>query len=260
MATPVILEPKKGITQKDMAQWIKDGKIQHLYLQTGLRPFMESFRSHGEHQYRYKHCGSIKEDLLKSPLAESIKYLPKDVGCYRVLIFPDECQSDIYFGNLMTAKFYDDFNKPGALMAPLLEKKKSLLGKLMSIPEKLFGAGKETYSINFGKSDIVINLVGTGFEGNSQRSTAYTLGIKCDTDIGNLIFAEACGSEKAAFNFFVKIIPGFEKIEGADFEEYCQRPMYLYSRLSEFSSAKFTSRKDFDALSGYSGKLKIKIS
>ena len=239
MVAPVSLEPKKGITQNDVAKWLKAGKIQDFYLQTAT-----------------KVGRSIEESLRDSPLAENIKYKPNGNSCEPILFFPGGTyQADYYFGGLKTG--HDDYQQSWALMAPLLEEKKpTIFGKIWRAVKE---PAKQKYAINFDKSDIEINLLSTVGD-HDRRSTSYKLRIKCDTDIGNLIFTEACGSEKEAFNFFVKIIPGFEQVEGADFEKYCKDGKYLFSaKTAEFSSEKFKTREHFNALRHYFGK-KIKIS
>ena len=239
MATQAALKQGKGITQNDVAKWLKGGKIQDFYLQTATNVGR-----------------SIEDSLRKSPLAESIKYEHNGNNCTPILIFPSgRSLADNYFGGLMTGR--DDYQQSWALMAPFLEEKKpTFFGKLFRTIKE---PAKQKYTINFDRSDIEINLLSTVGD-NGRRSTSYKLRIKCDTDVGNLIFAEAGCSEKEAFNFFVKIIPGFEQVEGADFEKYCNDGKYLFSaKTAEFSSAKFKTREHFGALRHYFGK-KIKIS
>jgi len=245
MGTLATIERRKdtthnGITQKDIAQWIKGGKIQHFYVETAT-----NIEQHIEKKWEV------------SPLAESIKYEHNRNDCAVILRFSDGYTPAIYFGKLEPHKFYNSYMKPGALMAPCLEEKKpTFIEKLLRTVKK---PAKQQYTINFGKSDIVINLLShVGDRG--KRSTSYTLGIKCDIDIGNLIAAEACGSELAAFNFFVKIIPGFEQLEGVDFNAYRKHGFECERKDNSFSSANFTTLKDFDDLRDYPGELKIKIS
>jgi len=250
---------RSGITQETMAGWLKSGKISYLQVESNLR----------YENIKYEYGGgslrgtqTIKEELAFSPLAEKIMFAGWSVGFQTIL--KTSGSEPYFFPGVDYLTFFYERSKPGALMTPLMEQKEQEVAAQVEVKKahgfsfkEFFGVGKKPaikqkaepkseYVANFDKRSVVIMLISGLADDLNRDGVTWKLGLQCDSDVGDRIFAAACGSEEAAFHFFVDAIPGFALIEGTDFGVFSERSNVR--KRSGFTAGKATTPEEFAAL------------